>query len=71
MIHKKRVWFDVTDGNMHKEFSTLKEARAELKETLAGYPMNKNMTAENRAYWKKHGIKMFITKVVQTTTVVK
>ena len=62
------IWWDVTDGSIHKNFNSLAAAKEELKNTRAGYPDNERMTKENRAYWKMHGKKMYITRVVQTTT---
>jgi len=67
----KRTWFEVTDGNMGKDFSTKKEAQADLEQMTLGYPEKKHMSEENHSYWAKHSTACFITKVVQTTEKVK
>lgn len=62
---KQRSWYEVTDGNMSKSFTTQFDADAYLREMKKGFPSNAEMTEENKMYWKKHGKREYVVKVTQ------
>lgn len=67
---KDTVWYEVTDGQVSRNFYTQKEAEQYLKDMRRGHPKNERMTEENHQYWKKAGKRNYVTKVVQKTVTV-
>lgn len=61
-----RIWFEARLGGASKSYFTVEEAHADIKNASNGYPEDKVMSDENRAYWMRVAKDMVVVKVTQT-----
>lgn len=67
---KTIIWYE-TRGIGTTTHKTEKEAKNEILNAKKGYPDNKNMTEENRKYWKSASKKMKVVKITHLEESIK